>query len=88
MEKILEQIGKEDSQKLNELLNLIVKYQHIYDKAKNPAYAQLWLAVLEIYKRQKKLNSLLSKLERMIAKMEQDEKMKLKNSVLADLEEY
>ena len=35
---------------LQEVLNKVRKYEHIYKKAPNPARAQLWIAIAILYK--------------------------------------
>ena len=55
---------RESARKLNELLSIIARNKGIYENQKDPAIAQLWLAIVEIYARQEKLQRQVSQLSR------------------------
>lgn len=63
-------LNQEDMDKLNELIFLASKHRHVYKNSRDPAHIQFWTALLEVYKKQDKLNSLVSRLEKIIAKLE------------------
>ena len=60
----LEKFDRESAQKLNELLSIVARHKRVYSGSKDPAITQLWLAVLEIYSRQEKLNKQIAQLSR------------------------
>ncbi len=55
---------RESARKLNEILSIIARNKGVYESQKDPAIAQLWLAIVEIYSRQQKLNKQISQLSR------------------------
>ncbi|MBU4245669.1 MAG: hypothetical protein ABIF85_04445 [Nanoarchaeota archaeon] len=55
---------RESARKLNELLSIIARNRSVYETQRDPAIAQLWLAIVEIYARQEKLQRQVSQLSR------------------------
>lgn len=53
---------RESARKLNQLLSITARHKRIYEGSKDPALAQLWLAVLEIYSRQEKIQKQIAEL--------------------------
>jgi len=65
--ELLEELEKSDrefARKLNEILSIISRHKGIYDKAKDPAITQIWLAIVELYSRQEKLQRQVSQITR------------------------
>ncbi len=65
--ELLEELEKSDrefARKLNEILSIISRHKSIYDKAKDPAITQVWLAIVEIYSRQEKHKRQVSQMSR------------------------
>lgn len=65
--ELLDELEKSDrdfARKLNEILSIIARHKTIYDKAKDPAISQIWLAIVEIYSRQEKLSKQIAQLSR------------------------
>ncbi|VVB61041.1 Uncharacterised protein [uncultured archaeon] len=60
----LQKTDRESARKLNELLSIIARNKGIYSGSKDPAIAQLWLAVLEIYSRQEKIQKQITGLSK------------------------
>ena len=63
--ELLDELEKSDrdfARKLNEILSIIARHKTIYDKAKDPAISQIWLAIVELYSRQEKLNKQISQI--------------------------
>lgn len=58
----LEKYDREGARKLNEILSIIARHKSIYGKSKDPAISQIWLAILEIYSRQEKLQKQIAEL--------------------------
>ena len=56
-------LGKEDEEKLNELIKSAAKHREAYSKAENIKMAQLWCALLEMRKQQEELELRLARLE-------------------------
>ncbi len=58
----LEKYDRESARKLNEILSIIARHKGIYNGSKDPAISQVWLAILEIYSRQEKLQKQIAEL--------------------------
>ena len=56
-------LGKEDEEKLNELVRSAAKHREAYSKAENIKIAQLWCVLLEMKKEQDELEARLMRLE-------------------------
>ncbi len=56
-------LGKEDEERLNELIKSAAKHREAYSKAENIKIAQLWCALLEMRKQQEELELRLARLE-------------------------
>lgn len=56
-------LGKEDEERLNELIRIASKHREAYSKAENIKIAQLWCALLEMKKQQEDLELRLTRLE-------------------------
>lgn len=75
-------IDRESAEKLNDVIISALKHRRAYDSASDPALAQLWLAFLELYKRQVVLERKLAEHEEKIfGKRKSD-------SFLKDLDNY
>lgn len=75
-------LDSESAEKLNEVIISALKHRRAYDSATDPRLAQLWLAFLELYKRQVALERKLAEHEEKIfGKRKSD-------SVLKDLDNY
>lgn len=65
--ELLDELEKSDrdfARKLNEILSIIARHKAVYDKAKDPAISQIWLAIVEIYSRQEKIQRQISQMSR------------------------
>lgn len=59
----LERADPESAKKLNIFISALSRRRHVYSKAKDPALAQLWLAVLEIHEKQERIEKELKALK-------------------------
>ena len=53
----------DNSVKFNALLSQVSKYEHVYKGNDDPQMIQLWLGLLEVYKKQEAIAKRLDKLE-------------------------
>ena len=73
-------INKEDAAQLDEIIRQTSRHRHAYETAAEPSIAQLWLAILELKKKQVALDSLLLRLEKVISYLEKIEKAEVARS--------
>lgn len=77
-------LDTDNSVKFNALLSQVSKYEHIYKGTDNPQMMQLWLGMLEIYKKQEAIAKRLDHLEsRLFATP-----AKKRTGLLGDLDNY
>jgi len=57
--KWIEKLSKEDKERLNELLNMSLIHKDAIESSKNSEIAQLWCALLELYKRYERLTAMI-----------------------------
>ncbi|MCK5233958.1 MAG: hypothetical protein KAJ91_04015 [Candidatus Aenigmarchaeota archaeon] len=75
-------LDTESAHDLNDLIVSALKHRQAYDKSGDPRVAQLWLAFVELYKRNAALEKRLEACEeRLFGKKE-------RSSILNDLENY
>lgn len=77
-------LDTDNSLKFNALLSQVSKYEHVYRGADNPQMIQLWLGMLEIYKKQDAIAKRLDMLEKRLFAAPS----KKRNGLLGDLENY
>ncbi len=82
-----DKLDNENKKKLNELIAMSTKHVQAYNNSKNPQTVQLWLALLEIYKRQEKIMESVNAIEQSLREKKQPLK-KSTTSVTKDLENY
>ena len=75
-----------NQKKLDELVAATTKHRQAYKDTKNPQIAQIWLALLEIYKRQEKMQESIANLERAINT--KPTRKKRQSPILRDLKNY
>ncbi len=94
----LQKSDRESARKLNELLSIIARNKAIYSGSKDPAIAQLWLAIVEIYSRQEKIQKQIAEISKSESKPAASQensrlsallrKKKDNNDILETLENY
>ncbi len=73
-----------NSIKFNALLSQTSKYEHLYKGTDDPQTVQMWLGMLEIYKKQEAIAKRLDTLEKKLFST----KSKKRAGLLGDLENY
>ena len=74
----------DNSVKFNALLAQVSKYEHVYKGTDDPQMIQLWLGMLEIYKKQEAIAKRLDELERRLFVSSG----KKRTGLISDLENY
>ncbi len=72
-------LDREVEQEIEKILKRIKPYEDAYTAAKNPAVAQLWVAVGEL---QAKIDAMDAKLERLLAEKPKRERKRIKDEEL------
>ncbi|MCK4968347.1 MAG: hypothetical protein KAS12_04790 [Candidatus Aenigmarchaeota archaeon] len=85
---LIDKLDIENQKKLNEIIANITKYTHIYKSEKNSQIAQMWLIILELYKKQELMQQKIKKLEEIINKEEIHSTKKQNSELLKNLENY
>ena len=77
-------LDNDNSIKFNALLSQISKYEHLYRGADKPQMIQIWLGMLEIYKKQEAIAKRIDELEKRLF----SPRYKKRAGLLGDLENY
>lgn len=76
-------LDSKSQENLKKILTMIIPYRPFYENAKDPANAQLWMAITELLKKIEFLEKKIENLEKKLSNEEDD-----KRSVLEDLDNY